>query len=120
MKRIIAAGLAALTLAGAIAPAVTASAQDRHDQRHDGDRHDGDRRDNNGNAVAAGLAGIAVGAAIANGNRGGYRGGYYYGEPRYAYDYYYGPNYRGQRHCRNYRYWDRSFNGYQNRTWCRR
>ena len=115
MKHVIAAGLAALTMAAAIAPAVTAFAQDRHDQHHDGDRRDG-----NGNAVAAGLAGLAVGAAIADSNRGAYRNGYYYGQPQYAYDYYYGPNYTGVRHCRNSRYWDRGSNGYQNRTWCRR
>ncbi len=115
MKRIIAAGLAALTMAAAITPAVTASAQDRHDQRHDGYRHN-----DNGTAVAAGLAGLAVGAAIASSNRGAYRNGYYYGQPQYAYDYYYGPNYTGVRHCRNSRYWDRGSNGYQNRTWCRR
>ena len=115
MKKIIAAGLAVLTLAAAIAPAVSASAQDgrRSDQRHDGDR-----RDNNGNAVAAGIAGLAVGAALAN--RGEYRGGYYYGQPQYAYDYYYGPNYGGSRHCRTNRYWDRDTRDWGQRTHCRR
>ena len=117
MKKIIAAGLAALTMAAAIAPAVTASAQDRHDN---GDRHDGDRHDNNGGAVAAGIAGLAVGAALADSNRGSYRNGYYYGQPQYAYDYYYGPNYQGARHCHSSRYWDRDARGYSNRTWCRR
>ncbi len=125
MKHIIAAGLAALTMAAAIAPAAGALAQDnrQYDRSHDGDRRDGDRRDhdrrdNNGAAVAAGIAGLAVGAALAN--RGEYRDGYYYGQPQYAYDYYYGQNYSGRRHCHTYRYWDHDSRGYGQRTRCQR
>ena len=118
MKHFIAAGLAVLTMAAAVAPAATAFAQDGRHNDQNGYRHDGDRRDNNGNAVAAGIAGLAVGAALAN--RGEYRGGYYYGQPQYAYDYYYGPNYSGRRHCHSSRYWDRDNHGYGQRTRCRR
>ncbi len=113
MKRMITAGLAALTLASALAPAVTASAQDR---RWDHDR--GRDHDHAGAAVAAGIAGLAVGAALANSGRGEYRDGYYYGPPRYAYDYYYGPRYYGARHCRTTRYWDAYVGGYVERTRC--
>ncbi len=105
-------------MAAAIAPAATALAQDnrQYDRSHDGDRRDHDRRDNSGAAVAAGIAGLAVGAALAN--RDGYRDGYYYGQPQGAYDYYYGPNYGGRRHCHTYRYWDHDSRGYGQRTRC--
>jgi len=75
MRKLITAGLAALTLTSALAPAVTASAQDRRDHR-------GDRHDSSGAALAAGPdPAWPVGAAIANGGRGDYRDGYYYGPP---------------------------------------
>ena len=110
MRKIIAAGLAAVTLTSALGSAVTASAQDRW-------RHDHDRG-GNGAAVAAGLAGLAVGAALANGGRGDYRGGYYYGPPRYAYEHYYGPRYYGPHRCATSQIWDPYVGGYVQRTRC--
>ena len=115
MRKIISAGLAALTLTSALAPALTASAQDRDGWRHDHDRY---RGGNGGAALAAGLAGLAVGAAIANGGRGDYRSGYYYGPPRYAYDYYYGPRYYGPHRCATSQIWDPYVGGYVQRTRC--
>ena len=111
MRKFITAGLAAVTLAGALA-AGPASAQYRH---RDDDR--GRDRDA-GAAVAAGIAGLAVGAALANGGRGDYRDGYYYGPPRYAYDYYYGPRYDGRRHCETREVWDSYLGAYVERTRC--
>ena len=110
MRKIIAAGLAALTVAGGLA-AGPAFAQRYH---RDYDRHHGDA----GAAVAAGIAGLAVGAAIANGGQGDYRDGYYYGPPRYAYDYYYGRDYYGPRHCSTRRMWDPYLQAYVDRTRC--
>ncbi len=107
MRKIIAAGLAAITLTSALAPAM-AFAQ----------RHDHYRGGSNGAAVAAGLAGLAVGAAIANGGRGDYRGGYYYGPPRYAYEHYYGPRYYGPHRCATSQVWDPYVGGYVQRTRC--
>lgn len=114
MRKLIVAGLAALTMTSALAPAVSASAQDRRDHR-------GDRHDSSGAALAAGLTGLAVGAAIANGGRGDYRDGYYYGPPRYAYQHYYGPRYSGygyRSHCRTTEVWDPYVGGYVERTRC--
>ena len=81
MRKIMTAAVAALTIGGALASAVPASAQ-RHDGR---DYH----RDNDGAAVAAGIAGLAVGAAIASGDRG--YAPRYYNVPPPAY--YNGPAY---------------------------
>ena len=78
MRKIIATGLAAATLLGGLGMGSAASAQYRH-YRHD----------NTGAAVAAGIAGLAVGAALADshpyyGRPYGYYGrpyGYYSGRP---------------------------------------
>ena len=92
MRKIIATGLAAATLLGGVSIGSTASAQYRHYYHHD----------NSGAAVAAGIAGLAVGAALADSNRGYYNGGYYdggyYARP---YGYYY-----GRPRCRTYTTWD--------------
>ncbi len=120
MRKFIVTGLVALTAAGANARG-GAQAQYRHDR----DRHHGD----SGAAVAAGLAGLAVGAAIASGGRGDYdadhgyyrgyyRDGYYYGPHAYAGDYYYGNGYGGPRRCRTRTVWDPYVNGYVERTRC--
>jgi len=79
------AGMGAALAATALTAAVPAEAQ-----RYGGYRHH-DRRGDAGLAVAAGIAGLAVGTAIASRNdrfygpgygyRGGFRGGYY--GPRY-------------------------------------
>ncbi|OYX31372.1 MAG: hypothetical protein B7Y99_10315 [Caulobacterales bacterium 32-69-10] len=79
-NKILVAAVAAVTLAGGIAAASDASAQGRY-RRGGG---------NTGAAVAAGIAGLAVGAALAS-NRGygygygpGFNGGYYGPGPVYG------------------------------------
>ena len=118
MRKFITAGLAALTLAGGLG-AASANAE----EWRGGDRH----HDGSGAAVAAGIAGLAIGAAIASDHdryydhdRGYYRDGYYYGPPAYAYayGYYYGPRYDGPRRCVTRRVWDRYWGGYVERTRC--
>ncbi len=122
MRKFIAAGLAALTFAGSIAVAGSANAQSRH--RH----HD----NNDGAAIAAGIAGLAVGAAIASSNnryryydpyaypQGRYSNGYYYGPRTSAYGYYgyNSPRYRSR--CRTTLVWDPYWGQYVERTRCRR
>ncbi len=116
MKKIIATGLAALTLMGGVTTGSAAFAQDDRG-RHDYQR--GRDHDNSGAAVAAGIAGLAVGAAIgSSGGRGYYRDGYYYGQPNEAYGYYYGRDYDGRRHCRTRTVWDPYAGGYVERTRC--
>ena len=90
MNKMLTGAVAALTAGAAIAAAVPASAQSYHGYRH--------HRDNSGAVVVAGIAGLAIGAALASdhGYRGGdygYRGGDYgdyYGSSR---GYYGGPGY---------------------------
>ena len=113
MRKFLTASIAALTFAGAIA-AGSASAQPYRNNR-DYDRHN---RSDAGAAVAAGIAGLAVGAALADGGRGRYADGYYYGPPRYAYEHYYGPRYYGPRHCRTREVWDPYVGGYVQQTRC--
>jgi hypothetical protein len=112
MRRILILATAALTLAGAIAVSGPAAAQYRRDYRdRDRDRH--------GDAVAAGVLGFALGAAVggSNNNRYGSRGYYdrgYYGQgPRRGYGYgypsrgyAYGYGYRQPRRCVVERRWD--------------
>jgi len=92
MRKIIATGLAAATLLSGLAIGSTASAQYRHGYYHHG---------GGGAAVAAGIAGLAVGAAIAGSHP-------YYGH----YGYYYGPR------CRVYTVWDPYYGGYVERRRC--
>ena len=93
MRKILAAGMAALTFGGAVtAAALPATAQAR--DWHDGDRHeyrgrdfhghgDWDRhRGDGGAAIAAGIAGLAIGAALSDGGPRYYS----YGYPAYSYD----------------------------------
>lgn len=102
----IAATLGVATLMSSVG---TAEARDRYWHRHRGG-------DDAAIAIGAGIAGLAVGAAIASDRRDRYdrryyrgypRGGYYYdGYPRYRYDSYYYrdyPRYRG--HWRDRRDW---------------
>lgn len=100
MRKILAAGLAALTFGGAVAAAALPTAADAREWHGGyGDRgFRGDwghhRRDNGGAAVVAGIAGLAIGAALANSGHHGYRRDYdrgYYG--RSYYDYGYSPGY---------------------------
>jgi len=89
MKKILTGGLAALTLGGVVLGGATqASARDW------------DHHDNGGAAVAAGIAGLAIGAAIAGSDHGYYAPApVYYGAPPPAY--YAGPAYYSYSgHCR--------------------
>ena len=87
MRKALTAALAAITLGGAICATAAPAQAQRFEHR--GFRGHGGR---GGGAVAAGVLGLALGAAIAS-DRGPYYGpGYYYGGP-YAYGYGY-PYYR--------------------------
>jgi hypothetical protein len=87
MKKILTAAIAAITLGGAVcATATPASAQ-----RWEG--HRGGHYGNGGAAVAAGIAGLAIGAALASDHPHYYRS--YYGGPYYGPPAYYGPSYYG-------------------------
>ena len=83
MNKFLTGAIAALTITAAMAASGAASAQHR-----DGDRR-GDH-DGSGAAVAAGIAGLAIGAAIA-GDHPGYNRDYYYAGPPPGY--YDGPAY---------------------------
>jgi hypothetical protein len=134
LRKILAAGMAALTLGGSLATAAEA-----RDYRHRD-------RDNTGAVVAAGIAGLAIGAALGSSgrNRSYYDGGYGYYDRRYDRGYdrryydrrhygrgyydrrYYGPprygNYDGPRYryrCRTYSSWDPYYGGYIQRRVCR-
>lgn len=114
----VAAGVAALSL---VAAATTASADPRY----------GHYRGHRGNdtaavAVAAGIVGLAVGAAISDGNRNDrryYDNGYYAPPPpppRYHQGYGYAPRpYYGDRECWTTREYDRWNGSYYERTVCR-
>ncbi len=95
MRRMLTLATAAVTLAGAVAISSPAAAQ----------RYSRDR-DNHGDAVAAGVLGFALGAAVAGNGNTRYREGYYaprgnaygyYRAPPRAYSYGYG--YRAPRRC---------------------
>lgn len=84
MRKMLTAGLAALTFGAAAATAAipaTADARPFHGGYH-GHYHHG----NGGAAIAAGIAGLAIGAALADNHRG-YDYGYGYGYPAYGYGY---------------------------------
>ena len=109
MKKILTGALAALTVGGVVlGGASTASARE---WRHGGG--------NEGAAVAAGIAGLAIGAALASNDRGYYAPAYdsaYYGPaygPSYGYGYGrgYGYGYR-YRHCRVETRWNH-WRGYE-------
>jgi hypothetical protein len=91
MRKALTAAMAAITLGGAVcATAAPAEAQ----RYHGGDYGGHHRRDNSGAAVAAGVLGLALGAAIASDH--GYRHSYYdrgYGYYDRGYGYYAGPAY---------------------------
>jgi hypothetical protein len=89
MRKALTAAMAAITLGGAIS--ATALPADARPYGHGYYGH-GYGRGNGGAAVAAGVVGLALGAAIASNHGPYYRGGYgYYGGPAYAYGY--GPGY---------------------------
>ena len=97
MNKILTGALAAATLGGVVlGGASTASAREWHGG-------------NGGAAVAAGIAGLAIGAALASNNHG-YYGGYYAPAPAYGYGYGYGYGYR---HCRLESRWNYRWGGYE-------
>lgn len=109
MRKMLAAGLAALTFGGAIATAAIPAAAEAHPYRgYYGGYHgyDGGHHRDNSAAIVAGVAGLAIGAALASGNHHShYRSGYY----DYDYDYGYAPGYYdyGYRTCESRRWvWD--------------
>ena len=88
MRKSLTAAMAALTFGGAVAATAAPAEARPHRGYYGHDRHHGS---NAGAAVAAGVVGLALGAAIAgsNHNNGYYRGGYAYNDPYYG-DRYYG------------------------------
>ncbi|MGZ3376230.1 MAG: hypothetical protein ACXU8S_06505 [Phenylobacterium sp.] len=88
MRKALSAALAALTLGGAVTATVATSADARP---YYGGHYYGHRGNGAGIAVA-GIAGLALGAALASDHPHYYRGGYYAPGP-YAYGY--GPGYYG-------------------------
>ena len=102
MKKILTGGLAALTLGGVVlGGATTASARGW------------DHHDNGGAAVAAGIAGLAIGAALASSDRGYYAPApAYYAQP--APGYYEGPAYgNSYDRCRTEWRWNPRWGHYQ-------
>lgn len=115
MKKVVAAGLAALTLGGSLSAAGAADAQARY---HGYYGHRG--YDRGGTALAAGIAGLAIGAAVAGQPRyyGAYPAyGYGYGPRYYAPYAYYGPRPYYRTSCFFWRH-DRWGRAYRVRTWC--
>lgn len=95
MRKTLAAGLAALTFGGAVAAAaLPTAAEARPHGGYYGGGYGGHyyrgHHDNGGAAVVAGIAGLAIGAALASngGHHTYYRGGYGYAPGYYDYDYY--------------------------------
>jgi hypothetical protein len=106
MRKILTAGLAALTLGGAVAGAAVPASAAPYGYWHGGGWHGGGwRGDGAGVAVAAGILGLAAGAAIASDHPH-----YYYGGPGY----YAGPGYGyGYATCiGQHRVWDPYYGGY--------
>lgn len=115
----VAAGVAALSLAAA---ATTASADPRHYRGHNGRSGDVAAA-----AIAAGIVGLAVGAALSDNDhrdRRYYDDRRYYAPPppppRYGYGYGYAPRpYYDDRECWTTRDYDRWSGVYRERTVCR-
>jgi hypothetical protein len=100
MRKALTAAMAAITLGGAVCATAAPAEAQHYRGGYNGGYYGGHHgHNNNGAAVAAGVVGLALGAAIAS-NHGGYydrgyydRGYGYYGAPAYAYGYGY-PAYR--------------------------
>jgi hypothetical protein len=131
MRKLLISGLAALTFATAVAPATGAVARDYRYYNY-GHRHHGD----DGAWVAAGIVGLALGAALASsGSHDHYYDDRYYGGRRYyresyyddGYRPYYGNGYYARGYYRPYAYsggcrtttqWDPWDDAYVRRTHC--
>jgi hypothetical protein len=87
MRKALTAALAALTLGGAMSATAATSADAR--PYHGGGHYYGHRGGNGARLAVAGIAGLALGAALASDHPHYYRG--YYGPGPYAY----GPGYYG-------------------------
>lgn len=94
MKKLVSATLATLAVVGSSVAAVPAEAAGWHGGGWHGGRGGG------GGALFAGIAGLAVGAAIASHSRP------YYSGPGYSYGYYGGPS------CWTQSRWDPYYGGY--------
>jgi hypothetical protein len=108
MRKALTAAMAAITLGGAVL-ATAAPAEAQHYRGHGGYYHGGYgghyRGGNGGAALAAGVFGLALGAALAS-DHGPYYGHRYYG-PAYAPAYAYGYDYPYYRTCETTRWvWD--------------
>jgi hypothetical protein len=110
MRKILTAGLAALTLGGAVAGAAVPAQAEPHGGWRGGGWHGGGwRGDGAGLAVAAGILGLAAGAAIASDHPHYYGGPGYYAAPGP----YYGYGYGGYESCVSHRrVWDPYMGGY--------
>lgn len=102
MRKVLTAALAAITLGGAIcATAAPAEARPHGGHYYHGGHY---RHGNAGAAVAAGVVGLALGAALASNGHSYYDRGYY--DRGYYAPGYYGPGY-GYRTCESTRWvWD--------------
>lgn len=119
MRKLLSVVLAAATVAGGFATAGAADARergryyDRYDGRYDGRYYR--RQNDDGAAVAAGIAGLIIGSALASGsNSRTYYDNRGYYAPRYGYSYY-EPRYR---RCRTVTSWDPYYGGYVRQTRC--
>lgn len=89
MRKSLAAVMAAITVGGAVATAALPAQAQRY-ERHDHHRH---RNDAAGAAIAAGIVGLALGAALTS-NHNNYSYGPHYDRGYYPRGYYYEPGYR--------------------------